>query len=84
MTKADIIRMAQEAGTTIRQGHRLGVIVYEDGGNLSPMVLERFAALVAAADRERCAKVIDGILTPSEDASALLRFAAHTIRSLKP
>jgi hypothetical protein len=46
MTKEEIIRMAREAG-----------------GLPDPMVFiaayERFAALVAAAEREACAKVLD-------------------------
>ena len=48
MTKDDIIRMAREAG-------------FEQAGHLSHQVftaiIERFAALVAAAEREACAKV---------------------------
>ena len=43
MTRDDIIRMAHEAG--IVQG--------------SADLLERFAALVAAAEREACAKIAD-------------------------
>lgn len=54
MTKDDIIRMAQEAGFAF------------DGVNTRiplwisrPEELERFAALVAAAEREACAKVCE-------------------------
>jgi len=54
MNKDDIIRMAQEAGFAF------------DGVNTRiplwisrPEELERFAALVAAAEREACAKVCD-------------------------
>jgi hypothetical protein len=48
MTRDDIIRMAREAGFADTQGtvHAF----YQ---------LERFAALVAAAEREACAKVCD-------------------------
>ena len=45
MTREDIIRMAREAG-----------FVGFDGDNGS---LRRFAALVAAAEREACAKLAD-------------------------
>lgn len=45
MTREDITRMAQEAG-----------FVGFDGDNGS---LRRFAALVAAAEREACAKVVE-------------------------
>jgi len=50
MTRDDIIKMAKEAGIkqAIETPHLL--MVHE---------LERFAALVAAAEREACAKVCD-------------------------
>jgi hypothetical protein len=50
MTQDDIIRMAREAGITF---------VTEVGvASATPEWLERFAALVAAAEREECAKEI--------------------------
>jgi hypothetical protein len=64
MNPDDIIRMAQEAG-------------WEMGEDLSDgfgVRLARFAALVAAAEREACAKVCDGIrysgYVPPEDGAA--------------
>ena len=54
MTKDDIIRMAREAGiyeTKDDAGEKLWVPDQQE--------LERFAALVAAAEREACAKVAD-------------------------
>lgn len=53
MTKDDIIRMAREAGLNVEQGFLLRVTGIDED-------LERFAALVAAAEREACAKVCDG------------------------
>lgn len=58
MTTDDILRMAREAGFqdrdgTIRTMHSSGAWV---GINEE---LERFSALVAAAEREECAKVCD-------------------------
>ena len=52
MTREDIIRMAREANIkqAIETPHLL--MVHE---------LERFAALVAAAEREACAKVCEGL-----------------------
>ena len=50
MTQDEIIRMAREAGFS---DHYIGGTKYE---------LERFAALVAAHEREACAKVADGEL----------------------
>ena len=51
MNRDDIIRMAREARLTIR-GH------YDESGS-TPQELERFATLVAAAERESCAKLCD-------------------------
>ena len=51
LTKDEIIRMAREAGVTIRWH-------YDETGS-TPQELERFAALVAAAEREECARVCD-------------------------
>ena len=60
MNRDDIIRMAREAATED------GSIGREDGKNIvlyaakTNQFLERFAALVAAAEREACAQVCDG------------------------
>jgi hypothetical protein len=51
MTRDDIIRMAREAGLASYPGW------VTDGEGLEN--LERFAALIAAAEREECAKVCD-------------------------
>jgi hypothetical protein len=68
MNREDIIRMAREAGAS-SSGISL-IIGIED-------FFERFAALVAAAEREACAKVceecgsiVDG-LTPKDCADAI-------------
>lgn len=55
MTKDEIIRMAREAGVA-------GVTVFdeESASDVLRPELERFAALVAAAEREACAKVCEG------------------------
>ena len=55
MTRDDIMRMSREALTK------------DDGGYLSTYeYLERFAALVAAAEREACAKVCEDASKPRE------------------
>ena len=51
MTQNEIISLAREAGLSIR-GH------YDENGS-TPQELERFATLVAAHEREACAKVCD-------------------------
>ena len=54
MTREDIISMAGEAGIRIA-----GPMDTIDPRNLYAHELERFAALVAAAEREACARVLD-------------------------
>lgn len=57
MTRDDVIRMAREAGM-----ERV-IDVHKDGTRTielpHPDLLKRFAALVAAAEREACAKVAE-------------------------
>ena len=50
MTRDDIIRMAREAGLPY---------MYQTGEVANLGLVERFAALVAAAEREACAKVCE-------------------------
>lgn len=61
MTKDDIIRMAREAGATPYTNRH-----YPDRPThtFNPEQLERFAALVAAAEREACAKVCHDASVP--------------------
>lgn len=54
MTRDDIIRMASEGGLPLKWISENGVIQWGQ--------LERFAALVAAAEREACAKVAEKML----------------------
>ena len=49
MNREDIIRMAREAGFLPQANPAM------------PQLLERFAALVASAEREECAKVCDDL-----------------------
>jgi hypothetical protein len=67
MTRDDIIRMARAAGFVfVMEGDLRGA------GRL-PELLERFAALVAAAEREACAKVCEegGLLWGQKYAAAI-------------
>ena len=54
MTRDDMIRMAREAGFEDHSNPELWdcMVVFHEA-------IERFAALVAAAEREACARVID-------------------------
>ena len=56
MNRDDIIRMAREAGMGTER-HADGDYVW--GGPSQTEVMMRFAALVAAAEREACAKVCE-------------------------
>ena len=58
MTRDDIIRLAREAGFELNMW-QLSVGCEATGTHEE---LERFAALVAAAEREACAKLVDHIL----------------------
>lgn len=60
MNREDIVRMAREAGLH-RQQHNLmsNPVQYRFSYDGYEENLERFAALVAAAEREACAKVVD-------------------------
>ena len=61
MTQDEIIRMAREAGfETEDWANGTHVIVYESGREIDiTNDLERFAALVAAHEREACAKACE-------------------------
>jgi len=61
MTRDDIIRMARKVGLG-GLGAREGFVFYQSGET----GLKRFAALVAAAEREECAKVCDDRATEYE------------------
>lgn len=59
MNRDDIIRVAKEAGFNQILATNAGADVWIDDG-FYVEEFERFAALVAAAEREACAKMFDG------------------------
>ena len=72
MTKDDIIKLAREAGFLIdthAQKYQPNCILSTYG--LIDENLQRFANLVAAAEREACAKVCEEHTIPSELANAI-------------
>ena len=83
MTRDDILRMAREAGFRIEfdpeaYGHEPTWFVLGDRGE----TLERFAALVAAAEREACARVCeDDVQTWSHPGSITREECAAAIRA---
>ena len=68
MTRDDIIRLAREAGIYYREIEDEFCEADKDGVPMEMMA--KFAALVAAAEREACAKVCEDIPLP-KDAPAL-------------
>ena len=73
MTRTEILRMAREAGATVSSFHGRFVMYPDD--------IERFAALVASAEREACAKVCDVLAVHPEYASDITKVAAQAIRA---
>ena len=75
MNREDIIRMAREAGFFIQQNEIYSMSTQSDQ-ELTEWI-ERFAALVASAERERLAKVFDnrdkgiGFYDPHEPAEII-------------
>ena len=74
MTRNEIIEMAREAGC-VKPSHPF------NPWSVSQEALERFKALVSAAEREACAKVCDVLSVHPEYASSITKFAAHAIRN---
>ena len=71
MNREDIVRMAREAG--FEELVVDGVIHYSE--------LERFAALVAAAEREACAKIVEESCLPDAYSEPVLLDIADDIRA---
>ena len=80
MDRKQIIRMAREAGITINPPSWWGYTEhYHFAGFEQPF--ERFAALVAAHEREACAKLCDVLAVHPEYASDITKVAAQAIRA---
>ena len=58
MTRDDIIRMAKEAGWRVDSE---GEVLEGDGWHIQTDIVEHFAELVAAAEREACAQIAHDI-----------------------
>ena len=68
MTQSDIIRMAQEAGWRVDSE---GDVLEGDGWHIQTDIVERFAELIAAAEREACAVIAFNAKTYLEAAEAI-------------
>ena len=76
MTRDDIIRMAREAGLA-QWSEFAGADAFTFA---MPEKLERFAALVAAHEREMCAQMCDVLAWNAEYGSEEIKIAALAIR----
>jgi hypothetical protein len=68
MTNDDIIRMAREAGWRVDSE---GEILEGDGWHIQTDIVERFAELVRAEEREACAQIAFNADTYLEAAEAI-------------
>jgi hypothetical protein len=75
MNREEIIRMARDAGL-VRAGDK-----WVEPARWGVTEIERFAALIAAAEREACAKVCDVLAVHPEYASDITKVAAKAIRA---
>ena len=78
MNRENIIRMAREAGLG-DTGVREGFIFFQPGTD----GLERFASLVAAHEREACAKVCDAVQKKNEDDGAWMWEARNCAAAIR-
>ena len=72
MTRDDIIRMAREAGLLVIETADGGEAVYTWPHGITDE-LERFAALVAAAEREAVLDLVDAYAKNNTDLAAAIR-----------
>ena len=80
MTRDDIIRMAREAGLLVIETADGGEAVYTWPHGITDE-LERFANLVAAAEREACAKVCESLFDMDDDSCNEAEQCAAAIRA---
>jgi hypothetical protein len=76
VTRDDIIRMAREAGFEVEDLDGTAEVLC-DGYFIQTDAVEKFAALVAAAEREACAKVCDYWTGRNDISGALLAIRAR-------
>jgi hypothetical protein len=76
MTREDVIRMAGEAGFKLHHNPELYDCMVANYKSI-----ERFAALVAAAEREACAKVCDEVNREYDGEEVSASWVAAAIRA---
>lgn len=86
MTRDEIIKMAREAGFDQSNPHEALIVRHSNGSWIGiTNRLERFVALVAAAERAACAKVCDaeGREWNSDDVVTEKNYAAHCAAAIR-
>jgi len=81
MTREDIIRMAREAGHAIRNIDGEDEVMDGDNYHIQTELIERFAALVAAAEREACAKVAELVAREIDDTNGTASYIVAAIQA---
>ena len=77
MTREDIIRMAREAGAAVgKPTPDAREIIFSQC-----MDVERFADLVASAEREACAKHVESLMTGNEHLTIVMGAIGDSIRA---
>lgn len=77
MTRDDILRMAREAGLAERHSH-----IGQDGfAFANPDRLERFAAIVAAHERNQCVHVAKLVAREIDDTNGTATYIAKAIQA---
>jgi hypothetical protein len=84
LSRDDIIKLAREAGWRVRCLDGEDEVMDGDDWHIQTDLVERFAALVAAAENEACAKLCDWLngeprLTPAGCAAAIRARRPSTI-----
>lgn len=81
MTQEDILRMAREAGWMIRRLDGVEEVMDGDAYHIQTDIVMCFATLVAAAEREACAKYVEQCSLPDSYSEACLPDIANELRA---
>ena len=80
MTREDIIRMAREAGFTVRNFDDSDEVMDGDNWHTQTEFVEDFARIVAAAEQEACAKVCEDMKLEWEDQPNIAQAEIATLK----
>ena len=81
MTQEDILRMARQAGWKVQRLDGVDEVMDGDKYHIQTDEVMRFAAIVAAAEREACAKYVEQCSLPDSYSEACLPDIANELRA---